>query len=83
MGTKLDAAALYLHFDKLVSKFTWRQLARQGKVPCKKVGRKWIFDTDEIEHWFREGDTKSRPQAQEAASVAPPAPENGQVRRLR
>lgn len=29
------------------------RLCRLGRVPCKKIGRKWIFDKESAQEFFR------------------------------
>jgi len=32
---------------------TLQQMARQGRIPAKKVGRSWRFRTSELDAWLR------------------------------
>jgi excisionase family DNA binding protein len=45
----IDEAAKYLDMGKTVL-YT---LARQGKVPANKVGKKWTFEKEQLDNWVR------------------------------
>ncbi len=34
------------------------QLAKDGKIPAKKVLNKWRFEKESLREWIREGDSK-------------------------
>lgn len=38
-----------------ISRSTLYKLAREGKVPCQKVGRHWRFRREAIDRWLEEG----------------------------
>lgn len=38
---------------------TIRQMARQRRIPCYQVGRKWRFDPRQVRQWLEEQATKS------------------------
>ena len=45
----VEEAAEYLGIGKTVL-YT---LAREGKVPANKVGKKWTFEKNQIDEWMR------------------------------
>jgi DNA repair protein RadD len=45
----IEDAAEHLHLGKTVL-YT---MARDGKIPAKKVGKKWIFDREQLDAWAR------------------------------
>ena len=44
----IDELAAYLK----ISKSTLYKLAREGKIPSNKVGRRWRFQKRSIDHWL-------------------------------
>ena len=54
----IDELSAYLK----IPKSTLYKLAREGKVPCQKVGRHWRFRKVAIDRWLEEmhSDTKDR-----------------------
>ena len=44
----VDEAAEYLR----IPKSSLYKLAKEGKIPCKKVGRHWRFHRDAIDMWL-------------------------------
>jgi excisionase family DNA binding protein len=44
----VDEAAEYLR----IPKSSLYKLAQEGKIPCKKVGRRWIFHRQVIDNWL-------------------------------
>ncbi len=46
----VDEAAEYLR----IPKSSLYKLAKEGKIPCKKVGRHWRFHRETIEKWLQE-----------------------------
>jgi excisionase family DNA binding protein len=44
----VDEAAEYLR----IPKSSLYKLAKEGKIPCKKVGRHWRFHRDAIDIWL-------------------------------
>ena len=47
----LAEAAQYLK----IGKSTLYDLARKGKIPAHKMGRKWRFDAKELDEWLKSG----------------------------
>ena len=45
----IEDAAQYLHFGKTVL-YT---MARDGRIPASKVGKKWMFDKEKLDAWTR------------------------------
>jgi len=44
----VDEAAEYLR----IPKSSLYKLAKEGKIPCQKVGRRWIFHRQVIDNWL-------------------------------
>jgi excisionase family DNA binding protein len=52
----IEELAIYLK----IPKSTLYKLAREGKIPCKKIGRHWRFQKRSIERWLeREREAES------------------------
>jgi len=47
----IEEVAVYLK----IPKSTVYILAKEGKVPCQKVGRQWRFHKEMIDGWIKEG----------------------------
>lgn len=62
-----------IFFDKL-SDWTIYELAKKGKIPHFKIGKRVYFRRSSLITWIAE---------QELASVAKPEPVNGKIRRLK
>jgi excisionase family DNA binding protein len=45
----VDDVALYLRLNPE----TVRGMARQGKIPCIKVGKSWRFRSNQIKRWLQ------------------------------
>ena len=61
-----------------VSTKTMRQLARDGKVPGKKVGREWRFLRSALEAWIADsGDASARGRARGTGTLAEPGGQYG------
>ena len=58
-----------------------QELAKEGKIPARKVGPHWVFDKAEIGRWLlnRKGDASeiSQPSDQEETAI-PQTPEDGE-----
>lgn len=39
-----------------IPRSTLYKLAREGKVPCQKIGRHWRFHRDAIDKWLKNDD---------------------------
>ena len=46
----IEELAVYLK----IPKSTLYKLARDGSVPCKKVGKHWRFHKDAIDEWLKQ-----------------------------
>jgi excisionase family DNA binding protein len=51
----IEEAAAYLQ----IGKRSLYKLAKEGKIPCKKVLNKWRFGKDTLRAWVSEGKKKS------------------------
>ncbi|RME58004.1 MAG: DNA-binding protein [Caldilineae bacterium] len=53
----IDELSSYLK----IPKSTLYKLVREGKIPCRKIGRHWRFRRETIDHWLEEnyGDTEN------------------------
>ena len=47
----IEEVAVYLK----IPKSTVYILAKEGKIPCQKVGRQWRFHKEMIDSWIKEG----------------------------
>ena len=47
----IEEAASYLQ----IGKKSLYKLAKEGKIPCKKILNKWRFEKDGLKLWVREG----------------------------
>ncbi len=43
-----------------IPKSTLYKLVREGKVPCRKIGRHWRFRKEAIDRWLEEGHGDTR-----------------------
>ena len=55
MMTSVEAAALLR-----VSVRTIKLMAREGRVPARKVGRAWRFSRAAIQEWIKGDDTRQK-----------------------
>ena len=47
----IEETAVYLQ----IGKKSLYKLAKEGKIPCKKILNKWRFEKDSLKAWVREG----------------------------
>ena len=47
----IDEAAAYLQ----IGKRSLYKLAKEGKIPCKKILNKWRFEKEALRAWIRAG----------------------------
>lgn len=53
-----EEAALFLRIHVK----TLQRFAREGRVPCARIGKYWRFRLSDLDHWVRERDNRiSRP----------------------
>ncbi|ATE62593.1 helix-turn-helix domain-containing protein [Thauera sinica] len=45
----LEETAIYLGMGKTAL----YALAREGRIPAKKIGKKWLFEKDGLDQWAR------------------------------
>lgn len=43
-----------------ISQFTLYKEAQKGKIPCKKIGRRWWFHRNALEKWMGEMPVQSK-----------------------
>lgn len=48
-----------------IPKSTLYKLVREGKVPCRKIGRHWRFHRNAIDDWLREQSDPCEPNGEE------------------
>jgi len=64
VGQKVDVKGLHKHLGGVVSEWTLRQHAKQGKLPgCVRIGARYIFDVEIVDQLFQSENPRRQPGA--------------------